>query len=729
MKFRFTEKQIKQILRENIDSNDNTNSSFKLAQQLINNPNNEVLWRCFASQYEDSIFEHGYTSEYHGVGEGDEYGKGVYAFFRPYGCEKRVDTGGVGDKIMKCVLIGGFKDFIILKKSLAVKYYGTPDLKVQLKYFFGEENVDMIYQECERVARLKGCEIISDGWTGPVGRFVFGTKKGKFKDLVLASKAKGIVYNGGNDPNACLVFDPRSVIPLAVTTEKELPSRNAPDFKNWTYRLSTNLLEKIDKFKDFHSVGEHLIKTGLIKDYLRQPPKYNLLRVELNNGNTSFYNIETKQLISKVGFEDVSYPQEISGVIAIPFTLTNEKGIAKMLYVVVDGNNYYVCDLRGCRFNGIITIQKYDAMMANKMSNKVLNESYNFDSESNRENERKFREITGLTCKLESVYHRTSDIDSCKGIGKYGFSPQYSSTEYFGHGVYTALSVEACNKCLGGFGRYMIHGYLKDGYKNFLIFDERIAKQYYGADYKVSDQFKLLIRKQHYKYMLDKYGNMITNPPSTILKFIYDDIGRTNIRGVVVPYHSSGIYIPVICDWKAVIPYSYSEDDGRTWTQLLNAESYEHISNFKDALYAIQKLIVDGVVVDNYKKNGRYDWKSLESHPQFINGYLRVELTNGNVSFYSSKDEKLISYRGFDPQYTGSWSIKNGRPYLDCVVDENGRKAIFRVYRASDKGGYALCVRNNETGKYQVFTSLDLYDYFGLEPIIKKEKDYEQQSN
>lgn len=57
MKFRFTEKQIKQILRENINSKDNTNPSFNLAQQLIHNPNNEVLWRCFDSQYEDSILD------------------------------------------------------------------------------------------------------------------------------------------------------------------------------------------------------------------------------------------------------------------------------------------------------------------------------------------------------------------------------------------------------------------------------------------------------------------------------------------------------------------------------------------------------------------------------------------------------------------------------------------------------------------------------------------------
>lgn len=693
MKIRFTERQIQNLINENIESQN-------IAQQYLNNPNNEVLWRCFNSEHENSIFEHGYTSEYFGDGEGSLYGEGVYAFFKPYGAAKRVGTGGVGDKIMKCALIGGFKDFIILKKDLAEKYYGSSDIRVQLKYFFGEKNVNVIYQKCLEVSNIYGCHIVSNGWTGPVAREVFGTKYGAFKNLVLSSKVKGIVYNGKNDPNAVVIFNPRTVIPIAVTKEKTLQGENATDFTTWTYRLGKDLVKKINKFKDYYSIGEHLIKLGEIKSYLKQPPQYNLLRVVLNNGKTSFYNVQTETLISKVGFDEIFYPEEINGHIAIAFNLTLPKGKI-MLYIVKSENDYYICKRSGLKFNAIMTIARYDK----EFSKGTLNEGFEGIP---RDSERVFRDITGLSCKLESVFHRTKDMTSCKSIGEYGFSPQYSTTEVYGHGIYTTTSVESCNRALQDYGRYMIHGYLKEGFKNFIIFNEELARKYYGDKYRVSDQIKLLIRPEHYDYMIQKYHSLIEYPQDDLLVSIYKDIGKTNIRGVVVRYHSGSILAPVICDWKSVIPYEYSEDNGATWKQLLTRQSYEHINSHKDGLFAIQQLIADGVVVDTFSKNGYYDWSKISSHPQFINGYLRVQLTNGNISFYSAEDDDLISYRGF-VNAVGWDKDKKGLLKLDCTCDIDGREYPFRVYKLPN-GSYVLCYLDKNDRKYKKVTSLKNYD-------------------
>ena len=86
-----------------------------------------------------------------------------YVFVRgkPQGAAKRRGTGGVGDLITKGVLVGGFKGFIILISELAEKYYGTSDLRYQLKLFYGEDMVDEIYQECIKVARENNCAIMS----------------------------------------------------------------------------------------------------------------------------------------------------------------------------------------------------------------------------------------------------------------------------------------------------------------------------------------------------------------------------------------------------------------------------------------------------------------------------------------------------------------------------------------------------------------------------------------
>ena len=63
MKILVTEKQLRDILKEEAMQNQR---DIALAQQLMNDPNNEVIWRCFKSTTETSIFQNGYTSEYFG---------------------------------------------------------------------------------------------------------------------------------------------------------------------------------------------------------------------------------------------------------------------------------------------------------------------------------------------------------------------------------------------------------------------------------------------------------------------------------------------------------------------------------------------------------------------------------------------------------------------------------------------------------------------------------------
>jgi hypothetical protein len=561
------------------------------------------------------------------------------------------------------------------------------------------------------VANSQGCGIVSDGWTGPIGRIVFGTgRSGRFKNLILKSKIKGIVYSGNNDPNATVIFNPRSVIPIAVTNEKHL---NGNDFLNWNYRITEDLTSKIDKFKDFYSIGETLKNKGIIQSYLKQPPRFNLLRVVLNNGKTSFYDIENDFLISKAGFDSIFVPEEDDGTVIIPFILKTPKGELS-LFICKNGGEYYICKKTGpSNYQAVMTIGQYDKKFS------TLNESY--DDHNNHHGPSiprnaigEFKRITGINGHVEPVFHRTDNIKSCESICKTGFSPQYSTTEAYGHGIYTSTSLNGCNAVLKGYGGYMILGFLKEGYKNFIIFDEKLAKKYYGDKYRIADQFKSLIRPHHYDEMVRKYDYIFKLPSfseevkvlnnNLLLKLEREhDIGKTNIRGVVVQYWNSGMLAPVICDWKAVIPYGYSTDDGNHWNVLLNRESHDSINKHKDALFAIQKLIADGVVKDTFK----YRWSDIKSHPQYINGYLRVELTNGNFSFYSSEDEDLISYIGF-PNAIGWNEDKKGRLKLDCTCfGENNVEIPVRIYKIN--GDYWICIQN-EKGQYAPRLTLEDYD-------------------
>ncbi|MDY5853681.1 MAG: hypothetical protein SPK28_05590, partial [Bacilli bacterium] len=188
MKIRFTESQLRHIIKEsgnglNPIANNDSNT---VAEQLMNDPNNEICWRCFFSATENSIFENGFSSDYFGDGEGSMYGNGVYAFYKPYGAQKRVRST-VGDKIMKCVVLGGFKDFLIFDSEIAMKYYKTDDIMFQLQYFFSDnksdEYIEQMYQYCRWAAGLESGSVMmsknSKQRSAPMARKVFSTKPGK----------------------------------------------------------------------------------------------------------------------------------------------------------------------------------------------------------------------------------------------------------------------------------------------------------------------------------------------------------------------------------------------------------------------------------------------------------------------------------------------------------------------------------------------------------------------
>lgn len=715
MKIRLTEKQLKYLISESEQSN----KAKELANNLLNNPNNEPIWKVIHSDNAKSIFTNGYTSEYKGQGEGSYHGEGTYVFITPEGAAKRCGTGGVGDLITKGVLVDGFKGFIILISELAEKYYGTSDLRYQLKLFYGEDMADEIYQECVRVARENNCAIMSSlkngRYNGPISAGVLSTNSGggrykpsKYRDLTLKSNVRGIVYNGGHDPYAAIIFDARSVIPLAITHNREINKRTG-DFDNWEYIVSDEMLDSYKKFKDYFPDAQRLITQGKIKDYLKQPPRYGLMRVTLKNGKTSFFDTENKIMVSEVGFDEIYMPEEDDGFITITVAINTKNG-KRNLYIVKNDNEYILCKRDGFNFTPIMRMSQYDKqyMSKNNLTESVVVEQTPEEKDSKKD----FKNITGFDGDAEVIYHRTNDLKSTEGIGEYGFSYEYTGKngEYFGHGLYTTPYMDVCNNVLRGFGSYMIRSYLKHGFEDFLILDPSLARKYYGDNCSPKEQMKTLMRPNQYDYMVQKYGREILEPGPRILKIIAQDLGRTYIRGIVVPYHDvRNGYISVVRNYNDCIPYSYSTDNGKTWNKILTKEKYEWINRAPDGLYSILPYINHGIVKDIYSNgHGDYDWKRVVSKLQFRNGHLRVQLTNGKISFYSAEKQDLISYRGFDDAVNFDFD-SNGRLKLDCLINFEGEEYPFRVY-ITKKGNYCLCGKNSQTGRYEMLLTMKEYD-------------------
>lgn len=652
------------VLKEDEDK-----SNISLANSLLNNSNNQVLWRVFFSKTEKSIFENGYTSEYFGDGEGSYHGTGVYAFYKPIGAQKRVGGPTIGDKIMKCVLINGFKDFLILDGPMAIKYYNSDDIRVQLNHLYNDKT--LINNITNEYIKLKGSTKLSfNSTTGYISKGLYE----KFKNKLRAGISRGVVYNGNNDPFACVIYNPREIIPIAVTNER---TYHGNDFKSWNYELTNDLYEKITTILDYHSYGERLKAMNLIRDYSKQPPVNNCMNIILPNGKPSLYDVLKKEFISKQGFEQCFSWQTIDN---------GENGQVNVLPVKVNGSIFY---LKENKKNGkyyfyekiddyeqVISLKTYDSLVNKEQEVKTLNEGFN--------------DIYGDVNTID-VYHRCDDV-ACENIFRKGFSKEFTGehANIAGPGIYITFSSYDSTMHTRGYGRNMIKCKLINGLDNFLI-PKGVSIQGKHFNESIESQFNRLVLPQFKDEMLKKYASYIKyNSASSLYKAIdnNNDLGKTTIRGIIYDY---GCWAGVAIDWKSVIPYKVSRDNGKTWDVGLTKDNADFMKSHGDSKFSLNKFIANGIIKNTFGKGNN----SIEANQQFEKGYLKVILNKNNkISFYSAKDDDLISYRGFDKGFGAQ------------VMDIDGEKITVIPVQTEGKDYFIF---KEENGEYWLYEKVSKY--------------------
>lgn len=670
MKILVTEKQLQNILKEEVLQNQ---QDISVAQSLMNDPNNEIIWRCFGSGTESSIFQNGYTSEYFGDGEGSMYGNGVYFFRRPQGALWRVGTGGVGDKIMKCVVLGGFKDFLIFDSRLAKKYYGSDDFTVQLRHFFRDQRIieDMLEKakrQCGRSAtnmhvipHQTFTSTIMGDYTAPIAK-MFSNTHGYFSEQVKKSKIRGIIYSGTNDVWAGVLFNPREIVPIATTSDRgnNRVVGQTGDLKNWKFLFSEKLLKNIQTHGDTYVIGERLKSFGIINSYEKGSSTENgCLKVMLKNGRPSLFDLKLQEIY--VTDQIHPQPQELEKCLVSKHGFDSVHGWVKVndydLYEVVQSkrhvyllklptnNKYYYVDVKNASEPyPLCSMDYYDrtGMVEDETSSTILNEEY--DAQTN-----KFY-----------IYHRTDAASKAESIMKLGFSREYlgnNGTSY-GDGIYAATTTDDSNMHLRSYGSYMIKGELRGGLKGFIILhNPELAKKIYGTS-DIEAQFNLLIPNDVKPLLKQKYGEHFEGLNDKYLLHKNNDIAKTNIRGVVCKGLCPNMI--VVSNFKDVIPIEYSTDNGKTWRGR-DDNNIERVSNTSDADFDLRRLIANGVVLPCPRG-------SIYS---YMNGYARVILSNRNISYFSKETMTLISKRGFDkvsaPQVNGEYF---------CEVEVNGKRYI-----------------------------------------------------
>ena len=316
---------------------------------------------------------------------------------------------------------------------------------------------------------------------------------------------------------------------------------------------------------------------------------------------------------------------------------------------------------------------------------------YNFLNESVVNNNEE--ELLKIVTSGEKVYHRPQDarggdpLTIIKSLFRRGFSREYTGSNggnMYGTGVYNVYTLRSSNEKATGYGRYIIQSYVIDGYKDFLIFNEDIAKKYYGKNWWIGNQIKMLMPPQIAEKVLRVLGNKLymndyhslDKKTSIVAYNIFNILGesgmkQTKIRGIIYDGGHDGS-CAFVRDFSDVCPYAYSDDNGKTWKRAISKELMQHVLGNIDTEFELKHRVDD---------TGRQQYDDVAK--KSINGFSIV-YRNNKVNYYSVETRSLISNIWFDEGMN---------------FDEDGFAEV-------SYHGHELCVHNDGNGNYSI-TDLD----------------------
>lgn len=266
------------------------------------------------------------------------------------------------------------------------------------------------------------------------------------------------------------------------------------------------------------------------------------------------------------------------------------------------------------------------------------------------------------------VYHVARE-ESLSSIFKFGFEAYYTASKVgnaYGRGVYSTFSLESSlkNAKRGEYGRIILKCKLKS-LKDFLIWDENIARRVYGGYWRVSKQLDLLCPPNVLSTL--KNNNMKSNRFWSKGRPIYEEIisynnytsqnahaahwyGTKNAefekcyKGLIFNGPHDGD-VAVIRDFKNVIPIEYSVDFGRTWKKAKTDIKFnDYVVNDIDLKYYVGDLYdeVPFHFENNFarvKKNGKYNYLYKKT---FKEGVISPIWFDSGAATFSNKGDCLV---------------------------------------------------------------------------------------
>lgn len=250
------------------------------------------------------------------------------------------------------------------------------------------------------------------------------------------------------------------------------------------------------------------------------------------------------------------------------------------------------------------------------------------------------------------IVYQLAFSDRLKSIFKNGFSREYAATaggNYYCTGLYTTFDLDSTiNNSITKkdlYGDAIIKMGIRS-YDRFFIGNKRIAQMVYGSKWRFEDQLEILFKD--YPDVLEKikrshyYSDIIqTSSKRTAMNvqaFLMalggmscradNNLNKYDIRGFVFFGLNDG-NVAIIRDFKAIVPLSYSIDNGRTWKKdLFTKNTYKNTANDYDPIIFLGKDADDYIDPKTYR---------------MINGYMKVQSKKTKLFNFLDKEKNLLS--------------------------------------------------------------------------------------
>jgi hypothetical protein len=252
-----------------------------------------------------------------------------------------------------------------------------------------------------------------------------------------------------------------------------------------------------------------------------------------------------------------------------------------------------------------------------------------------------------ITAGRMIVYHRTGKkgFNPSKNIANVGYI--VSDGAHYGYGVYTTYDLESQmgDNMKNNYGNIIIESQIIDTSK-FLIFNYDIAKKIYKSRYRFIDQLKQILGKKEwlkYKdnsiiknidYRLEQENIVYTSNIALDFYGSFKDSILQKLNGMIFTGGNDGNVL-VSYNRRNIEPLRYSEDNGKTWTNIRNVKTYQRIKE----PYDLKKDPEFQHLLNKLEVDPRFDIKNI---PSKYHEYLFNFLSKKDNSKLNHNESKII---------------------------------------------------------------------------------------